>query len=207
MRQIKFLLLVVAFVTMSFDVPAPGLTDTEREYASKYLQETKDDLLKKVKGLTTEQLNFKATPESWSVAECIEHLAISENNLFGFAQQALQQPADPSLRKEVKMTDEEIIKMITDRTHKVKTQEAFEPSNKFGSFEATLNEFKTKRDDHVKYLKTTSDDLRNHYNDFPFGKIDTYQTILFMAAHSKRHTEQIVEVMNNPGFPKAKSKS
>jgi hypothetical protein len=207
MRQIKFLLLVVALVTMSFDVPAPGLTNAEREYASKYLQETKNDLLKKVKGLTAEQLNFKATPESWSVAECVEHLAISENNLFGFAQQALQQPADPSLRKEVKMADEEIIKMITDRTHKVKTQEAFEPSNKFGSFEATLKEFNSKRDSNIKYIKTTSDDLRNHYNDFPFGKIDVYQTILFMTAHSKRHTEQIVEVINNPGFPKGKSKS
>ena len=105
------------------------------------------------------------------------------------------------------MADEEIIKMITDRTHKVKTQEAFEPSNKFGSFEASLKEFKTKRDDHIKYIKTTSEDLRNHYNDFPFGKIDTYQTFLFMTAHSKRHTEQIVEVMNNAGFPKGKSKS
>jgi hypothetical protein len=207
MKQFKFLLFMVALVTMSFDVPTPQLTDAEREYASKYLQETKDDLLKKVKGLTPEQLNFKATPESWSIAECVEHLAISENNLFGFAQQGLQQPADPSLRKDVKMTDDGIITMITDRTHKVKTQEAFEPTNKFGSFEASLKEFKTKRDDHIKYIKTTSEDLRNHYNDFPFGKIDTYQTILFMAAHSKRHTEQVVDVINNPGFPKGKSKS
>ena len=207
MRQFKFLLFMVALVTMSFDVPAPGLTDAEREYASKYLQETKDDLLKRVKGLTPEQLSFKPTPESWSVAEVVEHLAISENNLFGFAQQGLQQPADPSLRKDVKMTDDGIINMITDRTHKVKTQEAFEPTRKFGSFEATLTEFKTKRDNNISYVKTTQDDLRNHYNDFPFGKIDTYQTILFMAAHSKRHTEQVVEVMNNPGFPKGKSKS
>jgi hypothetical protein len=198
---------MVALVTMSFDSLAPALTDAEREYASKLLQETKDDILKKVKGLTPEQLNFKADPNSWSVAECVEHIAISENNIFGFAQSALQQPADPSLRKDVKMKDEEIIAMITDRTHKVKTQEAFEPSNKFGSFEATLNEFKSKRDANIKYIKSTSDDLRNHYNDFPFGKVDTYQTVLFMAAHSRRHTEQIKEVMNNPAFPKGKTKS
>lgn len=198
---------MVAFLTMSFDVPTPGLTDQEREYASKFLQETRDDLLKKVKGLTPEQLNFKPDANTWSVAECMEHIAISENNLFGFAQSSLQQSADPSLRKDVKMTDEAIISMITDRSHKVKTQEAFEPANKFGSFEKSVSEFKTKRDGNISYIKTTSDDLRNHYNDFPFGKLDTYQTILFMAAHSKRHTEQIVEVMNNPGFPKGKGKS
>ena len=198
---------MVALVTMSFDVPVAGLTEAERDYASKYLQETRDDLLKKVKGLTDEQLNFKATPDSWSIAECVEHIAISEGNLFAFAEQGLQQPPDSSLRKDVKMNDDGIIKMITDRTHKVKTQEAFEPTNKFGSFEATLKEFKAKRDDHIKFIKTTSQDLRNHYNDFPFGKIDTYQTILFIAAHSRRHTEQVIEVMNNPAFPKGKSKS
>src|SRR5215218_1738793 len=34
-----------------------------------------------------------------------------------------------------------------------------------------------KRDASIEYIKSTSDDLRNHYNDFPFGKFDTYQTI------------------------------
>jgi hypothetical protein len=55
----------------------------------------------------------------------------------------------------------------------------YETMEKF--FESTLPEFKTKRDNNIKYIKTTADDLRNHYNDFPFGKIDRYQTILFMA--------------------------
>ena len=94
--------------------------------------------------------------------------------------------------------------MITDRSTKVKTSEPFEPTGKFGSFEATLTEFQTKRDNNINYINNTSDDLRNHYNDFPFGKIDTYQTILFMAAHSKRHTDQIEEILNHPDFPKKK---
>jgi hypothetical protein len=72
----------------------------------------------------------------------------------------------------------------------------------FGSFESTLDEFRIKRDNNINYIKTTADDLRNHFNDFPFGKIDSYQTILFMAGHSKRHTEQIAEIMNDASFPK-----
>jgi hypothetical protein len=196
----------VAFAAMSFNNPATELTDAERKQATQLLQETKDALIKKVSGLSAEQLNFKPDQNAWSVAECVEHIAISENNLFAFCQMALQQPADPSKRSEVKMTDEAIVKMITDRTSKVKTQEAFEPTGKFGSFEATLTEFKTKRDNNIKYVGSTQDDLRNHYNDFPFGKIDAYQTILFMAAHSRRHTIQIEEVMNNPNFPKKKGK-
>ena len=204
MRLNRLFLMIVALATMSFNVFAPTLSDAERKYASKLLQETKDNLLKKVKGLTVEQLNFKADANSWSVAECVEHIAISENNLFGFAQKSLKEPADPSKRSEVKMTDDGIVQMITDRSSKVKTQEAFEPKNNFGSFEGSLSEFKKKRDEHIKYVSTTPDDLRNHYNDFPFGKIDTYQTLLFMAAHSRRHTAQIEEVMKNPDFPKGK---
>jgi hypothetical protein len=166
------------------------------------LQESKDSLLKKVSGLTTEQLNFKADTATWSIAECVEHIAISEHNIFGFAQMGLKEPADPTKRAEIKLTDEAVIKMIGDRSTKIKTSEPFKPTGKFGAFDGTLVEFKTKRENSINYIKTTSDDLRNHFNDFPFGKIDTYQTILFMAAHSKRHIEQIDEVMKNPNFPR-----
>jgi hypothetical protein len=202
MKTYKFFIVALALLSMSFNHPTASLTEAERKYAVDLLQETNDNLLKKVKGLTAEQLNFKPDATSWSVAECVEHIAISENNIFGFAQMGLKEPADPSKRSEIKMTDEAIVKMIADRSAKRKTQESFEPTGKFGSFDATLGEFKTKRNNSINYIKTTSDDLRNHYNDFPFGKIDTYQTILFMAAHSKRHTDQIDEVLKNPNFPK-----
>ena len=201
MKTKKLFVLVFAIAAMSFNKASSGLTDAERKQAIQLLQNTRDALVKKVGGLSEAQLNFKPDPNVWSVAECVEHIAISENNLFGFCQIALQQPADPSKRSEVKMSDEDIVKMITDRTSKMKTQEAFEPTGKFGSFDATLTEFKAKRDYNINYVRTTEDDLRNHYNDFPFGKIDAYQTILFMAAHSKRHIAQIEEVMKNPNFP------
>jgi uncharacterized damage-inducible protein DinB len=202
MKLYNMILFSCAFVAMSFNNADSELTDGERKYAVNLLQETKDNLIQKVSKLSQEQLNFKASADSWSVAECVEHIAISENNIFGFCQMAMQQPADPAKRSEVKMTDEAIVKMISDRSMKVKTQEAFEPKGKFGNFESTLAEFKTKRDANIKYVNTTTDDLRNHYNDFPFGKVDAYQTILFMAGHTKRHTDQIDEVMKNASFPK-----
>jgi len=202
MKLHTLLFFALAIVTMSFNDTVTILTDAERKYASQLLQDTKENLLKKVNGLTAEQLNFKPDANTWSVAECVEHIAMSENGLFGFAQMSLQQPADASKRGEVKMTDEAVVKMITDRSTKRTAQEAVKPTGKFGSFEATLNEFKTKREGSVNYINTTEDDLRNHYSDFPFGKLDAYQTILFMAGHTKRHTDQIEEIIKNPRFPK-----
>ena len=73
------------------------------------LTKSKDGLLAAVKGLSAAQLNFKASPESWSIAECAEHIAISENMLFGMVEGSLKQPADPSKRAEVKMTDDQVL--------------------------------------------------------------------------------------------------
>ena len=49
----------------------------------------------------------------------------------------------------------------------------------------------------------TQDDLKDHFFVHPaFGTMDMYQALLFLAAHSARHTAQLEEVMNTPGFPK-----
>lgn len=202
MKTRRLVLLLPALLLMNFSSVAPELTRAERQFATKLLTETRDNLLKKVKGLSQNQLNFKADENSWSVAQCMEHIAITESMIFGMVTGAQEGEADPSKHDEVKMTDEEIVGMITDRSHKIKTQEPMEPKNSFGSFEGSVKEFTTKRNEHINYIKTTNDDLRNHYNEFPFGLADTYQTVLFLAGHSKRHTMQIEEVMANPNFPK-----
>ena len=202
MTIIKIFLAAFLLIPAGFK-NAAGITDSERKYATDVLTSTSQTLLSKVKALTPAQLAFKADTSSWSVAECLEHIAITENSLFGYSQSALKVPADPSKRSDVKLSDENVLKMITDRSSKFKAQAEVTPTGKFGNTQATLKEFTTSREKHISYIKTTTDDLRNHYNDFPFGKVDAYQTILFMAGHCKRHTAQIDEIMANPNFPKA----
>lgn len=197
----KVILPIVALVLVSFGVMAPGLTEEEREMAVKELAKTQGRLTSTVEGLSEEQLNFKASPESWSVAECVEHLAISENNIGGMLQGALQTPADPSKRDSVQIPDQKLMAMITSRDQKVKTGEAFEPSGKFGSHEETVKAFIEKRNEHIEYLKSTEDDLRNHYGQLPFGTIDGLQILLFMSAHTERHVAQMEEVMAHADFP------
>jgi len=201
MKQNMLFFATIAIWALSF-INSATLSQGERKKASALLEETRDNLLKKISGLSQVQLNFKPNASAWSIAECLEHITVSENTFFDLTQTALKEPADPSKRTEIKMSDEALVNSVMDRSTKRKTQEMLEPSGKFGGFEGTLQEFKTKRERNIIYIKTTVDDLRNHYNDFPFGKLDTYQTILLMAAHSKRHTDQIVEILNHPDFPK-----
>ena len=197
----KIIVPFVILALVSFGVIDKGLTDAEREMAVAELTKTRDRLSKTVVELSDEQLNFKPTPESWSIAECVEHLAISENNIGGMLKGALQTPADPTKRDSVQIPDEKLMAIITSRDQKVKTSEAFEPSGKFGSFEETLAEFMAKREKHIAYLNSTEDDLRNHYGQLPFGTIDGLQILLFMSGHTERHVAQMEEIMEHEDFP------
>ncbi|WP_297795428.1 DinB family protein [uncultured Eudoraea sp.] len=198
----RILLPLIALLLLSFNQSSTKLTDQERLRGALALIKTQARVLETINNLSEEQLNFKSSPESWSISECVEHLAISENAFDQMLKESLKTPADPSRRAEVKMTDDEVLAMITNRDTKVKTSEPFEPSGKFGSFEETLNAFKTKRVEHIVYMETTEDDLRNHYGQSPFGTLDAYQLILFMSGHTERHVQQMEEVKADQNFPK-----
>ena len=197
----KLILLLAVSTALGFGVVKSTLTDAERELAVKEMSKSHDHFLNTLEGLSEAQLNYKITDDSWSIAECAEHIAISENMIFGMLQSSLNNEADPSKRAEVKFSDEQLIAMIEDRSTKVKTGEAFEPSGKYGSYEETVEEFKNKRKEHIDYVKSTKDDLRNRYQQLPFGTIDAYQILLFMSGHTERHINQMEEVMDDEDFP------
>ena len=179
------------------------LSNKERKSAITLMKDTRDEATKSVKGLSETQLNFKAAPDQWSVKECMYHIAISEKNLWDLMEATMKAPANPEKRSEIKTTDEQLIKMMEDRSFKVKTQEAFEPKNTpYKSLDEALEAFKDRRKDHIKYLKSTTEDMHNHVVQMPFGWLDCYQICLMVASHSNRHTQQINEVKADPAFPK-----
>jgi len=203
MKRISIALMSILLV-MSVTVKAQTeISKEERAFAVKHLNDTQDYMLKTLKGLSEEQLNFKPDAGSWSVAECLRHITISESALWGnFMTQPLSVDADPSRRSEVQMSDQQLVGMIESREQKVKTFPPFEPENKPEPVKEVIKEFKKLRGEHIKFVKKTDADLRNHYGALPFGTVDTYQSILFLSGHTKRHTDQMKEVMANPSFPK-----
>jgi len=66
----------------------------------------------------------------------------------------------------------------------------------------TLDHFLKSRAKTIAFLESTPD-LREHAADSPLGQpLDAYEWLLFIGAHSERHTKQILEVKADPGFPK-----
>jgi hypothetical protein len=182
---------------------AQDVSQAEKERALQYLESTKQGVLDATKGLSDAQWNFKSAPDRWSVAQVMEHLAAAEDMLRGVTQeQVMKSPAVP-LRsaEEIRKADESVMTIVPDRTHKAQAPEPLKPTNRFGSPEAAQKHFLESRSATEEYLKNTPG-LRAHLADSPLGKLDGYEFVLFTAAHSERHTKQILEVKADPNFPK-----
>ena len=179
------------------------LSKKERKYAVTMMKETRTDLLNRIKGLTAAQLEYRAAPGKWSVKECIYHIAATEKALWSLLENSLKGAANPEKRAEIKITDEEFVNRIKDRSSKFQAAEPLQPANTgYTTALDAIEDFNKNRTEHIKYMKSSTEDLRNHVVQLPFGWIDCYQLCLMVAAHSNRHTQQIIEVMEDPGFPK-----
>ena len=180
---------------------AQEVSPAEKDRALSYLESTKKGVLDATKGLSAAQWNFKPAPDRWSVAEVMEHIAAAEDMLRGAAQQVMKSPAVPARDPaEIKKTDETVLAAVPDRSHKAQAPEPLRPTNRFGSPQEAQQHFVQTRAQTEEFLKNTPE-LRVHVGDSPLGKLDGYDWVLLIAAHSERHTKQIQEVKADANFP------
>ncbi len=174
-----------------------------KEFLLSYYQQTFDNLKKSVEGLTAAQLQFKPAADRWSISQCLEHIVLTEKMIFDYAVKGLEAPANPEKRKEIKTTDEGIIKMINDRSFKAKASADVTGTGKYVDANVALNDLQNGRKPILDFINAANlNDLRNHVSDTPGGPADGYQSFLFIAGHTSRHTAQINEVKADPNFPK-----
>lgn len=180
---------------------AQEVTQAEKDRALQYLETTKRNVLEATNGLSEAQWNFKPAPERWSVAQVMEHIAAAEDFLRTMTKDNVMHAPAGEAGRDVKKADDAVLAMVPDRTTKVQAPEPLVPTNRFGSPEGSIKHFVESRAVTEDFLKTTTG-MRDHVSDGPMGKLDGYEFVLFIAAHSERHTKQINEVKADPNFPK-----
>jgi hypothetical protein len=180
---------------------AQEVTQAEKDRAIQYLEKTKQGVIDATKGLSDAQWNFKAGPDRWSIAQCMEHIAAAEDYIRGIVvEKVMVAPAVPD--RDTKKTDDAVVALVPDRSKKAQAPEPLVPTNRYGSPDASLKHFLESREKTEDFLKATPG-LRDHAVDSPLGaKMDGYEFVLFIAAHSERHTKQILEVKADPNYPK-----
>ena len=182
----------------------PTISPTERDKAVSELESSERVFLDSTRGLSEAQWNFKPGPDRWSVAECAEHIGVTEEMIFKMVtEQALKGPAEPQKRELVKLQDDQLVPMALDRSQKFKAPESIQPTRRWTSSAEITRHVLENRANTLAFVNTTDQDLRNHFLDHPVLKtLDTYQWMILISAHMRRHTAQILEVKADPNFPK-----
>ncbi len=189
-------------IASASSVKGQSLSKADLDRGLQYLETTRKNIVDATRGLSEAQWNFKPSPFKWSVAQVMEHIAASEDLLRQMAEAQIKQQSPPVPDRDLKKTDDKVLEVIPDRSRKFQAPEQLRPRNQFGTPQAALNHFLESRAKTVELLRNTPD-LRSHIVDSGLlGKIDAFERILFVAAHSERHTKQLLEVKADPRFPK-----
>ena len=188
-------------ISLAGGATGQDVTNLEREQALHYLAETRAGVIEAVKGLSDAQFNFKPAPDRWSVAECLEHIAIVEDLALNGIRPRLEKSPGARGRSGYE----------ANRCHGAGESAGSLNQNPSTAAASTHRRARLPLrrwiisspavSRAVNWLKSDSD-LRGHVVDHPvLGPLDGYQWILAVAAHSERHTKQILEVKADPNFP------
>lgn len=191
-----------AAVLLAITAGAQPLTQRDRDFAMSALHASRKAFLDATEGLTTRQASFKPDSSVWSIEQVAEHLAATEPFLRSVIQDALRQP---EFKAGGQPTDEEILQRYANREQKAKAPPPAQPSGRFASLAASVDDFKRRRGETITYVQTTGDPLRAHSipNFAGGGKpVAAYQVLLMIAAHTDRHVAQILEIKASKGYPK-----
>ena len=196
---------VIALTLCLFAVPlfaAPPMSDMDREHLLVHFQMTTQMVAEQVRGLSPAQLEFKASPDRWSIREVVSHLAVAEPDYWRDIQAALKKAPDMKDKKSA-VTDADIMWYGIDRVAHQKTGGGHEKVETYKDMGEALGKFQALRATMIDYIKSTNDDMRAHsYGEGGPEVIDCWQWMLEISTHAERHIQQIREIKNDPKFPK-----
>ena len=195
----KLVACVVLGLSLVVPASAEPMKPGDRQRLLAHLEMTEQWLVSELDGLSPAQLTFRMTPESWSVQDVVEHLAIAEPQYWQQTQDSLKLP----IGYKSESTDAAILWYGIDRTKRQKTGEARVPHGTFPSARESLASFRKLRTSIAQFVKASQDDVRGRQ--LQGGTMDVYQWMLMISTHSQRHILQIREVKAEAGYPKGKS--
>ncbi|HEU0252398.1 MAG TPA: DinB family protein [Pyrinomonadaceae bacterium] len=159
--------------------------------------------------LSVAQLNWKPSPERWSVAQCFDHLITANKGYFPVIENVLagkkrtfwqSMPVLPGLAGRL------LIKSLDpSTTRKVKSPKRFEPAQSSISG-SIINDFVAQQGRIVEKMKATEHlDLENIVITSPAAAVISYSLIdayRIIVVHEQRHFQQAKRVTEEPAFPK-----
>jgi hypothetical protein len=166
-----------------------------------------------VSGLSNAQLNWKPAPEKWSIAQCLDHLAVTSQGFDDYFSAALLRG-----RKKWPMTKGPayrpsfvggwLIKQVDPVTGRnLPAPKVFRPADS-SSIEAALEKFLKQQERFIEFVRETNGvdynktKLRSPVT--PLMRYSLADAFVVTVVHGRRHLGQARRVRETPGFPIAR---
>jgi len=177
-----------------------SLSQKERKQAINLIKNSRKEVLNSIEGLSARQLKYKPSPKEASIGELIMTLAWKEKNFSRQIKTFMDEPANSENRLKIAVTDEQLL--ANDNYTLCKMD--IPPGNKaeWKNPGEAIKKYIALANDHIKYIRTSTEDLRNHVVKTYAGWIDCYQYYLLMADQNGFIAGQISKIKSLPRFPK-----
>lgn len=155
------------------------------------LRRSRQSFLDALKGVTEDFAARSPGANRWSVLQCAEHVAVSEDYLFSLIMQAkdAEEPVVNESREAL------ILARGADRSRPGVSPEAVRPTGRFSTLADAVQHFLVSRDETIRFVGSCAENLRSKLTTHPLlGPVNCHEVLLLMVAHPERHAKQIDEV-------------
>ena len=154
------------------------------------LEEGRQDFLEATSQISDQQASVKPTPNSWTVLECVEHVAAVEDRFRGMIVSGTETVPKKDFENEMRL-----FSMLRSRLEKREAPEPVRPRGLYTTLPAALAEFQAARNRSIALVQERGDALYSIGAQHPrFGAVNGAELIRMIDGHARRHAEQIREI-------------
>lgn len=139
------------------------------------------------------EAHAKTRPDEgrWSVLDCVEHVTVVEERFLSRLEEA---PKLDSPRID-RQKEAELLVRVANRADKAQAPEYAHPASRFASLAQALEQFNAARSKTVQFAQSRAAELYTLSTEHRrFGVLNGTEWMMLIAAHARRHAEQIREV-------------
>jgi hypothetical protein len=161
--------------------------------------------------LSPEQVNWKRSPDEWSVGQCLEHLILSNSPYFPLIESIAAGRQKRKFWERVPVLPGIFGKLVLgavkpESARKVKARPAFMPATSEVDGQI-VSQFASHQDELIRLMKSTKGlPLEKIIITSPIAAVVTYSLLdgyRIIVTHERRHFRQAERVMQAEGFPQA----
>lgn len=176
--------------------PNPATISDDKERLATLLCDSRDRFLATLAGISDERSRRHPAQGSWSVLDCVEHVAGAETFMLRLLQGPRRPRPDGAPNRE-----ETFFQSVADRSRKAESPERGHPRGRFANLDDARKYFEIARADTIRFIQDNTEDLRATEVTHPlFGDVSVAEMLVIMAKHVERHALQIEEIKNSPAF-------